>query len=86
MNNCRYEDELPHIELWYKGIWIELKSPFDYNLTSKTINPLESTNFETPKEILDQYPTPLRGIYRLVIYGENEEFIVSNTFFYGGTK
>ncbi len=86
MNNWRYEDQLPQIELWYKGIWIELKSPFDYNLTSKTINPLESTNFETPKEILDQYPTPLRGIYRLVIYGENEEFIVSNTFFYRGTK
>lgn len=86
MNDWCYENQLPHIELWYKGIWIELNSPFDYNLTSKTIDPLETISFEVSNEILKQYPSLFQGIYRLVIYGENEEFIVSNTFFYGGTE
>lgn len=79
-NSWHYENRLPSIELWYKGVWIELNSPFDYNLTSKTIEAMETQHFETQKEIIDQYPTLFSGIYRLVVYGERGEFIVSDVF------
>lgn len=79
-SNWVYENHLPHIELWYKGVWIELNSPFDYNLMNSTIKPSEIQHFETPEEIVSQYPTPFPGQYRLVIYGENGEFIVSDVF------
>ena len=75
-----YENHLPHIELWYKGVWIELISPFGYNLMNSTIDPLETQHFETPEEIVSQYPTLFPGQYRLVIYGEDGEFIVSDVF------
>ena len=75
-----YENHLPHIELWYKGVWIELNSPFDYNLINSAIKPSEIQHFETPEEIVNQYPTLFPGRYRLVIYGEGGEFIVSDVF------
>ncbi|MBD5470385.1 MAG: hypothetical protein HDR19_04545, partial [Lachnospiraceae bacterium] len=75
-----YENYLPHIELWYKGVWIELNSPFSYNLMNSTIKPSEIQHFEIPEEIVSQYPTLFPGRYRLVIYGEDGEFIVSDVF------
>ncbi len=83
-NDWCYENQLPHIELWYKGIWIELISPFDYNLTNNILHASETKESEIPKELIKQYPETFQGIYRLVIYGENQEFIVSDTFLYGG--
>lgn len=77
----QYEAGLPHIELWYKGVWIELNSPYDNNLTTRMLEPEETQYLEIPETALEQYPTLLPGIYRLVIYGENEEFVVSDTFF-----
>lgn len=78
----QYAQSLPHIELWYKGIWIELNSPFDNNLTLGTLQPSETKRFAPPKETVEQYPTLFPGIYRLVIYGEHDEYIASDPFFY----
>lgn len=86
MDDWNYENQLPHIELWYKGVWMEFIPPFDYNLTNAVIKPLETRQFEVPKEIIEQYSTLFPGIYRLVIYGEHEEFIVSDAFFYDGME
>lgn len=83
LENWCYESQLPHIELWYKGIWIELVSPFDYNLTSEMINASEIKEYEIPEKLMSQYSAFLEGIYRLVIYGENQEFIVSDIFYMG---
>jgi len=77
----QYARELPHLELWYKGVWMELESPFDDSLTIGTLKPYETKQFAPPKETMEQYPTPFPGIYRLVIYGEKDEFIVSDSFF-----
>ncbi|MDE7416734.1 MAG: hypothetical protein K2N44_10630 [Lachnospiraceae bacterium] len=75
-----YEAQLPHVELWYKGVWIELTSPFADNLMTVMIEPDQNRGFNVPEEIIMQYPTLIGGIYRLVIYGENEDFVVSDTF------
>lgn len=77
----QYEQSLPHIELWYKGIWIELNSPFDNNITLGTLKPSETKRIAPPKETMSQYPTLFSGIYRLVIYGENNEYTASGAFF-----
>lgn len=77
-----YEQSLPHIELWYKGIWIELNAPFDNNLSIGTLAPFETKHYEIPKETMDQYPFLFPGVYRFVIYGENDEFAASEPFFY----
>ena len=79
-----YEAQLPHVELWYKGVWIELTSPFAINLMTVMIEPGQNREFNVPEETITQYPTPIDGIYRLVIYGENEEFVVSDTFIVEG--
>lgn len=79
-----YDQSLPHIELWYQGIWIELNAPFDNNLTIGTLQPSETKQYEIPQETLKQYPTLFQGIYRLVIYGEQGEFAKSEPFFYDG--
>lgn len=79
-----YEARLPHVELWYKGVWAELVSPFADNLADTMIAPGQNREFDIPEEIIAQYPTLMDGIYRLVIYGENEEFVASDTFVVGG--
>lgn len=78
------ETQLPHIELWYKGVWIELVSPFADDLTAVMVEPGQDRGFDVSEEIIMQYPALMDGIYRLVIYGENEEFVVSDTFIVGG--
>lgn len=77
-----YEQSLPHIELWYRGIWIELSAPFDNNLTIGTLKPSETRQYEIPLETIKQYPRLFPGIYRLVLYGEHSEFVISAPFFY----
>lgn len=79
-NSWSFETRLPHVELWYKGVWIELNSPYADNLSIVSIAPHESKNITPSNEVNDTYPTLMSGIYRLVIYGENDEFIVSDTF------
>lgn len=76
----RYETQLPHVELWYKGMWLELLSPYADNLTTAEIKPGQNRGFAIPDETIAKYPSLIDGIYRLVIYGENEEFVVSDTF------
>lgn len=76
----RYEAQLPHVELWYKGVWIELISPYAEDLMTVGIEPGQSRGFDIPDETVMQYPTLIDGVYRLVVYGENEEFVVSETF------
>lgn len=86
-DDWNFEGQLPHIELWYKGIWIEFVSPFDSNAVLRTIAPSETQRFEIPNETMKQYSTLFPGIYRLVLYGEeNGAYIVSEPSFYEGVK
>lgn len=75
-----YEAQLPHVELWYKGVWIELISPFANNLVIAEIEPGQNRGFDVPAETIMMYPALIDGIYRLVVYGENEEFVASEIF------
>lgn len=76
----RYETRLPHIELWYKGVWLELIPPYADDLMTAEIELGQNRGFAIPDETIAKYPTLIDGIYRLVIYGENEEFVISDTF------
>lgn len=79
-----YEAQLPHVGLWYKGVWVELISPFANNLMTAMTEPDQGRGFDVPDEIIMQYPTLIDGIYRLVIYGKNDEFAVSDIFIVKG--
>ncbi len=78
-----YGAQLPHVELWYKGVWIELVCPFADNLMTAVVEPGQSRTFDVPEETIMQYPALMDGIYRLVVYGENGDFAVSDTFVVG---
>ena len=75
-----YRADLPSLEMWYRGVWIELTSDFASNLTAKTCPAGESREFVIPKKTTDRYPDLFPGLYRLVVYGTDDDYIATEEF------
>lgn len=75
-----FRADLPSLELWYKGAWIEVPSPYDSALMVNTCDANDSYELTIPTDINDRYPSLYPGIYRLVIYGTEEDYAVSDCF------
>lgn len=73
-------DNLPTLEMWYKGVWIELITEWDSTLTAKKCSPKEKIVIDVSEKIENQYPKLFPGIYRLVIYGVEDDCVVSEIF------
>lgn len=75
-----YSAQLPTIELWYQGAWIEMNSPFDSNLAVAVCGQGESKEISVPDDTIKQYSYFLPGIYRLVLWGTDGGYIKSDSF------
>ena len=75
-----YSTELPALEMWYKGVWIELKTKWDNALIVKNCPGMKQEEMVFPEEITDAYPDLFPGLYRLVIYGTEGDCAISETF------
>lgn len=75
-----YMADLPTLELWYQGVWIEVDSPFDSNLTALTCHKGENVDISVPEETMAHFSYFLPGIYRLVVWGTDGDYIVTDTF------
>lgn len=75
-----FRADLPSLELWYNGVWIEVLSPYDSALMTHTCDANDSYELAIPADINDRYPSLYPGIYRLVIYGTEEDYAVSDRF------
>ncbi len=78
--NWEYKATLPALEMWYQGVWIELETGIAYNLMSDICLSKESKAITVPKQVTDAYPYLFPGIYRLVVYGVNDDCAVSESF------
>jgi len=75
-----YNALLPTIELWYQGTWIELNSPFDSNLSVAICNQGERKEISVPDDTMRQYSYFLPGIYRLVLWGTDGDYVATDPF------
>ncbi len=88
--NCRIENcsdkewtysaDLPALEMWYNGVWIEVLPPYDSALMTQTCASNEIYEINVPSDTNNNYPSLFPGIYRLVIYGTEDDYAVSNSF------
>lgn len=74
-----YLADVPALELWYDGIWIEVKSPYASNLMVQRIETGEEKQWDH-SNIEKSYPYLIPGLYRLVIYGQEGDFIATEPF------
>lgn len=74
---------LPTIELWYQGVWIAVNSPFSDNLMLNVCRAGERKEISVPPETTAQFSYFLPGIYRLVLWGADNDFIISESFTIG---
>lgn len=75
-----YSADLPSLEMWYRGVWIELTSEFASNLTVQTCPQGERRELMIPKKTTDRYPDLFPGLYRLVVYGTDDDYIATDKF------
>lgn len=75
-----YNAQVPTIELWYRGAWIELNSPFDSNLAVATCGKGESKEITVSDDTMEEYSYFLPGIYRLVLWGTDGDYIATESF------
>lgn len=78
-----YNSQLPMIELFYQGAWIEVNSPFDSNLIVSVCCQGEVKEINVPNDTIIQYSYFLPGIYRLVLWGTDGDYIVTDSFVIG---
>lgn len=75
-----YNAQLPTIELWYQGAWLEMDSPFENNLAVGVCYQGESREIDAPEDTMKQYSYFLPGIYRLVLWGTDGSYIATDSF------
>lgn len=75
-----YDAQVPAIELWYRGAWLELRSPFDSNLAVAICCKGESREISVPDDTMEKYSYFLPGIYRLVLRGTDGGYITTEPF------
>ena len=73
-----YSEEMPALELWYNGVWLELEDGIDNGLIEYCLSPGTQKKV-FPKDVMDNYPDCIPGIYRLVVYGR-EDCAISDSF------
>lgn len=75
-----YGPGLPDLEMWYDGIWIKVKEPYDAkpNVYSVCKSGQELIVEKQEKEL--RYPYLLPGLYRLVIIDSYGDCVISNVF------
>lgn len=79
-SDWEYNAQLPTIELWYRGAWLEMKSPFDSNLAVAICGKGENKEISVPDDTMEQYSYFLPGIYRLVMWGTDGGYITTEPF------
>lgn len=67
-----YIADLPVLEIWYNGVWLELNDGIDSTALAASCAAGESKEIAILEENLKNYPDCIPGLYRLVIYGQNE--------------
>lgn len=76
----RYSADLPSLEMWYDGIWIELKTPWASSAMLESCSGYQEKQIEVPSPLTDKYPYLIPGLYRLVIYGMENDYIATEYF------
>lgn len=79
-NSWEYRATVPALEMWYKGVWIELETGVDYNLTTEICPGMAKKEIIIPEQRTNSYPYLIPGIYRLVIYGIKDDCVISDDF------
>lgn len=79
-----FQDDLPQIEMWYQGVWLVLDDGVDSTCMLRDCAPGEEIKISIPKDIEERYNNLLTGIYRIVIKGTENDYIVSDCFEKGG--
>lgn len=79
-----YRADLPSLEMWYQGVWIELTSDFASNAIAITCPAGERRELVIPKKTTDSYPDLFPGLYRLVIYGTEDDYIATEGYVISG--
>lgn len=72
--------ERPAVEMWYSGVWIELDTGIDSILMTSVCLPGDEFDITVPAEEGKDYKNLLPGLYRLVIYGTEEDYAATNIF------
>lgn len=75
-----FQDDLPQIEMWYQGVWLVLDDGVDSTCMLKECAPGEQIEISIPMDIEEKYNNILTGIYRIVIKGTENDYIVSDYF------
>ncbi len=75
-----YKATLPTLELWYNGVWIELKPDWDDALMVGVCPAGQQKVISVPVDTTDEYPTLFTGVYRLVVYGTEGDCVISEVF------
>ena len=79
-----YLSQLPDLEMWYDGIWLEVKCPYGRDSGKDHILAGEERIYDKPDEDVREYPYLMPGLYRLVVYEGYEDdersCAVSNVF------
>lgn len=74
-----YHPVLPAVELWYDGVWIEVKSPCAETAMNSCIRASETVTVHKADKEVD-YPYLFPGLYRLVYYGKDGDCVISDVF------
>lgn len=75
-----FQDDLPQIEMWYRGVWLTLDDGADSACMLRECAPGEEIKLSIPQDVEEKYSNLLTGIYRIVIKGAGKDYIVSDVF------
>lgn len=71
---------LPVIEVWNQGVWLEIKSSYDDPGVQKGCEAKQSCDIILPESALKAYPYFSPGLYRVVVYGSDGTYAVTESF------
>ncbi len=75
-----YSCMLPSVEVFNEGVWMELETLLADPLVGSSIGPGETQELKVPKSSVWSMPYFAPGIYRMVVYGDNDTYAVTESF------
>lgn len=76
----KYCADIADIEMYYRGVWLKVTSPYDSNLSVLESPPGSIIEYLYNNKNINSYPYLIPGIYRLVVYGVDNTYIASEDF------
>lgn len=76
----QFQDDLPQIEMWYRGVWLALDDGADSACMLGECAPGEEIKINIPEDTEEKYSSLINGIYRIVIKGAEKDYIISDSY------